>query len=1550
MRQIFVAFYLTISLFISGHAGAATEPKILQLQSQLAELSEKREKLNQSYHDELAENANAMKEKEQSTANKTLGAASMGAMGIGGMMVASSLAEQNANADAERDMTAYLATFRCDYGAGMNIQGGETGIELPGAAELIPLYAEYVSLANDLKTRKEQLGMKPGIESEPILDSATTGLYDDVSTGITSGAYASLARAMQNPDGEDAKKWSESQDEIAKKLKTGAITAGAGAVVGVVGDMIVNKDAPKERSAEIKTEYESNLNNLEQEIATTQSELDAAIAANAKLVDEYNNLLQQHMDFIATMVHEDCKSEQSEYIEAIKALSPITDNTTDMSDMKIPYDLAQQQEIYRLCIQRYETLAMALADIEAQTDADIAALDDEIEIEDFTIAPFDTTIDIAPIQINGNDNKDNTAGDNDNNNGENNAIADNQCPDENPRLSTLNSSHHVGDSCTYGNVTVGYVQKYKSGKYAGTCTCVATACKTGYVVEKGVCKEKTANQSDDNTPPVALQMPEIKFYDVCKDDRGKSGGTEYCIDKPFNWTDVQMLQATALATEYAYVQNGHTVRCENDENKIRKSGNDDYISCTSTDNKHFYEFKFNDVAESIDSDIQLNIINALCKGVYSGTIPRKDSLGQHLCKIPDKFKHAALKESASKFNIQSNISSEGVWLTQPGVNDTYTTKKIDGIDPFAFYSGDIQIRANGVMIDGLYEYAALQLAPREIKTFTCKSNPFQVSKTIDGRRVKGTTDDVLKCYVNGTAVDFVFDDMSELSKKLSRGGYSNMNCTVAGGAYNGYDCMYVGKTQCERIRKLSAATMPANKLPFWNANTQECELPAAADATEYQQNINMGIMVGGVIVGVVITVATGGIGAPAALAMLAVETAGGVMEIAATQKIYDAIEEFIKNSKKCNDAICAEAMLRDNLQRMADMTFDITDAQMNGIDRELERLANLIPTDSEFYQSLASQGTSLDANNKGIKHWQPEQIWRAVGIAMQLASVITSIGKWAFGKANKLPHVTTAIANRADDAIRMTASQAKRLDEIDARLIRIQSELDANPSASRAADLRAERTRLTQEKNTILNKVGTKNADDINNAKAAARSADEIATAQRELDDARAALRKRLDWESKNPGAAKNDLQSKNSNGRKLRNDVRAAEQKLRDMGESVTPMEFTDPDDIVRGASRASDDASDASRGTDNSAPENNAGARNADDINARTALRDKAKDPTRGLTTDDIVQDGKLNEELLDDLIQEGGPVYIDRTNLDSTHIRSLNKKFQDAGFEIDNGNGGTVFGFKKSASNADDVARAANSATDADDTVRPANVADNVDEITRATTSRTIFGDINISPADRNIIETAISKKHAGTLSRAEHIKAIRTMDKYFNEPATRNFASQMRRNLMDVFRNDINKTSELIEGLYNGNGISFVEFILDNLGPKYGIPRGTIRIQAGVFDQPGYALYANKNFYLNTAHPHNAEEIINLVIHEFTHAIDDLSPQNGVIGKTLNAWGDNANLYVRHGELMDGTQDMYKLIPTERSAHLVGDIVSGTTEYGTAPMANTTNLAHEIANLL
>ncbi|MBS7386855.1 MAG: hypothetical protein KIG73_04035, partial [Alphaproteobacteria bacterium] len=196
--------------------------------------------------DELRDNADAMKANEQSTANKLLGATGMGATGIGGMQMASAMAEENADADAEAAMRAYLATFHCNYGAGKNIPGGERDVELPGGNELIGLYSEYVNLANDLKIRKTALDMRPGIESEPILDAATSGLYDDVAIGKTSGAYTSLARALMDPNGADAATWAAQKAETADKKKTGMITAGIGAGGALVGNLAINSGKEKQ--------------------------------------------------------------------------------------------------------------------------------------------------------------------------------------------------------------------------------------------------------------------------------------------------------------------------------------------------------------------------------------------------------------------------------------------------------------------------------------------------------------------------------------------------------------------------------------------------------------------------------------------------------------------------------------------------------------------------------------------------------------------------------------------------------------------------------------------------------------------------------------------------------------------------------------------------------------------------------------------------------------------------------------------------------------------------------------------------------------------------------------------------------------------------------------------------------------------------------------------------------------------------------------------------------------------------------------------------------
>ena len=214
--------------------------------------------------DELQKNADAMKEKEQSTANKLLGGAAIGATGIGAMQAASAYSEQQADEEAEQAMKAYLATFHCNYGGGINVPGGEKDVQLPGGNELIDLYAEYVNLANNLKVRKAALDLRPGIESEAILDSATSGLYDDVAIGKTSGAFTSLARALQDPEGEDAKAWAAQKDASAKKMKTGLTIAGIGAIGGAVGNLLINKDSEKENSKEINAKYEKLKKKMEQ--------------------------------------------------------------------------------------------------------------------------------------------------------------------------------------------------------------------------------------------------------------------------------------------------------------------------------------------------------------------------------------------------------------------------------------------------------------------------------------------------------------------------------------------------------------------------------------------------------------------------------------------------------------------------------------------------------------------------------------------------------------------------------------------------------------------------------------------------------------------------------------------------------------------------------------------------------------------------------------------------------------------------------------------------------------------------------------------------------------------------------------------------------------------------------------------------------------------------------------------------------------------------------------------------------------------------------------
>lgn len=234
------------SAFASGIDSPTAEMLFQELESLEENATYPTDQEIEAFLAEFYEAYNTAKEKEQSYANRMLGGLAIGAAAVGGIQTASAIAEQNADTDAERDMAAYLATFHCNYGGGKNIKYGETDVELPGGNDLIALYTEYINLANDLKIRKAALGMRPGVESEPILESATSGLYDDVSTGKTSGVYASLARALQNPDGPDAAAWATQKETSAQKQKTGTTIGGIGMVGATVADLKINHTDIKE--------------------------------------------------------------------------------------------------------------------------------------------------------------------------------------------------------------------------------------------------------------------------------------------------------------------------------------------------------------------------------------------------------------------------------------------------------------------------------------------------------------------------------------------------------------------------------------------------------------------------------------------------------------------------------------------------------------------------------------------------------------------------------------------------------------------------------------------------------------------------------------------------------------------------------------------------------------------------------------------------------------------------------------------------------------------------------------------------------------------------------------------------------------------------------------------------------------------------------------------------------------------------------------------------------------------------------------------------------
>ena len=537
----------------------------------------------------------------------------------------------------------------------------------------------------------------------------------------------------------------------------------------------------------------------------------------------------------------------------------------------------------------------------------------------------------------------------------------------------------------------------------------------------------------------------VKFYEVCgKDKNMVEKGTGRCIDDVFSnkvlgGVKVNMLIATGLSKEYARVKyNDSSLMCSKTARQTTILP-DDYVRCASLNKNMTYEFRFDSVTSTTDYVIDEGTESGICKiyGVKYTPFGSKQATylgnGQKVgdyeswpaaCETTDAAKCSKINETMQKFGRTAKIGSTGskgnkrnACIINKDAISPSNLRTAFGIDNYVFKKGGVQLNATTAVKDQVCAYVRQAVKSPTITSCICNDGFVHI---YDFSGMITETDDVLTCKINNKTVDFVFDDLTEHNKKIAAGGSQGMDCMAAGGVYAGQQCMHLDDKQCKLLAEANLKNCPTcKKVEYKNG---VCQLPSGADAIQVQKNTRLAIIVGGAVVGVVVTVATAGTaGAPVtAVVFTLVETTGAVIEYNAQVKIDGIADEFLLTSIKCKSASCAEKLIKEHLQRMSNIANDMQPAERNAVDHELARLVKMLPATSQVLTDIVGGESLTEANHKSLldsESWEPEQVWRAVGVALQMASIFGSVGKWVLTKAGvlskTLPETTIQLTSKA---------------------------------------------------------------------------------------------------------------------------------------------------------------------------------------------------------------------------------------------------------------------------------------------------------------------------------------------------------------------------------------------------------------------------------------------------------------------------------------------------------------------------------------------------------
>ncbi len=566
-----------------------------------------------------------------------------------------------------------------------------------------------------------------------------------------------------------------------------------------------------------------------------------------------------------------------------------------------------------------------------------------------------------------------------------------------------------------------------------------------------------------------LKNASVKFYEVCGKD--KSGGK--CIND-FQALTTNMIQATGLAKLYAYHRDktekvvcNNTARNEttNNTSTIRGGMNagmaptpsttTHYVQCKSLDKNIFYEFKFNNTRGTSDSTNHRSFKTGICSvfGYKFQSATKKDNreksgwdicdgATQNACGMINNAlnkahsgyfaswgplgrtlstgKHGNVNEAGAGYELTASQLPYCILTANAGIkyDGTAYERTAFGLDGRYFLSKDIQTQGTAE----LHEYIRKYVVSRgiQIREFSCAET--YVTVKLAGR---SDSDDMITCTINGSTVDFFFDDLSESKSTYIKGAKQALDCIVAGGTFTGKKCIGLNKEQCNKVRNANAVSCPECKQIKWNETEQICELPASASAQNLRRGLTYAAIVGGAAASVVITVGTLGTAtAPTAVVLtgLAVELLGAGIELKSQVAIDNKADEFFTKANNCKNTTCAEKLVKEYLQALSNQQNDLSDTEIGAADKVFADLFEKIPANSKFYKDIIEKGINgptIESNKRGFfdaKSWNPEQIWRAVGIGLQIIPTVASVGWRVAKKSDKLVNSTAKLRSKLDDA------------------------------------------------------------------------------------------------------------------------------------------------------------------------------------------------------------------------------------------------------------------------------------------------------------------------------------------------------------------------------------------------------------------------------------------------------------------------------------------------------------------------------------------------------